>query len=71
MSNTNTANRVSNRQKNFNFGYRAGLRGDAYRPELSKYPGYDEGWDGGNSDRPSLDDLALDVASERSNPLGY
>jgi hypothetical protein len=69
MNNANA--KTSNRDKNFNFGYAAGMRGDAYRPELSKYKGYDEGWDGGNSDRPSLDDLTLNVASERRNPLGY
>lgn len=70
MNNTNTQT-VSSRQRNFNIGYNQAMKGAAYNPALAAYAGYAEGWDAGNSDRPSLDDLTLDIASERSNPLGY
>jgi len=67
----NNTNAKTNRERNFEIGYRQALKGIAYNAELSRYGGYDAGWDAGNSDRPSLDDLTLDVASERRNPLGY
>jgi hypothetical protein len=69
--NTTQPTRSPNEQFNFNLGYRRALRGVKYEPRLGAYKGYAEGWDAGNSDRPSLDDLTLDVASERRNPLGY
>jgi hypothetical protein len=48
---------MSNRQKNFEIGYRQGYNGIEYKPELSKYAGYDDGWDAGNCDRPTLEEL--------------
>lgn len=70
MNNTQPK-RTRNEQRNFEIGYRFGLKGLPHNPSLANYAGYSEGWDAGNSDRPSLDDLTLDVASERRNPLGY
>jgi hypothetical protein len=56
---------MTNKQKNFNIGYKQAITGNSYNTELSKYPGYDEGFDAGHCDRPTLDDLMpLDVAKE-------
>jgi len=58
---------VTNKQRNFEFGYREGFNGRPFRQDLAGYPGYAEGWDAGNCDRPSLDELlGVDVDKERS-----
>ena len=58
---------MTNKQKNYEFGYKAGYTGKLYRKDLSRYPGYDEGWDHGNCDRPSLDEiLPMDFGKEAS-----
>lgn len=57
----------TNRQKNFDIGYRHGMKGIPFRRDLMSYPGYEEGWDAGNSDRPTLEEsMPMDVAKERS-----
>ena len=58
---------MSNKQRNYEAGYRAGFSGKPFNAELTKYTGYDDGWDAGNCDRPTLEELMpLDVAKERS-----
>jgi hypothetical protein len=52
--------------------YREGRSGEPLDPELARHSeDYDRGWDAGNCDRPSLDDLTVDAAKERTDPLGY
>ena len=58
---------MSNRAKNYETGYRMGINGVPFNPEFAKYTGYEDGWDAGNCDRPTLDEiLPIDVAKERS-----
>jgi hypothetical protein len=59
--------KVTNKQRNFEFGYRDGVNGRAFRREYADYPGYLDGWDAGNCDRPSLDELlGVDIGKEQS-----
>ena len=58
---------MSNRQHNYEYGYRQAMHGRPYKPELATYLGYDDGWDAGNCDRPTGDELQpVDVEKERS-----
>lgn len=57
------ASMSKNEQRNFDIGYRDGLR-ETYRDELSEFKGYEEGYDAGRSDAPSLDDLTFDIRDE-------
>lgn len=58
---------MTNRTKNFNTGYKQGFEGVPFNITLDQFPGYADGWDAGNCDRPTLDELLpLDVAKERS-----
>ena len=67
INNNERAETMTNKQKNFEFGYKAGIQGKPFRKELADYAGYLDGWDAGNCDRPSLEELIpIDVAKERS-----
>ena len=59
-----------------NRGYADAMAGRKY--DGSRFPAgstledaYWCGWDSGECDRPSLEELTLDVAKERSDPFGY
>jgi len=59
---------MTNRQKNYEFGYREGFKGLPVRREfIAKYPGYYDGWDAGNCDRPTLEEMIpIDIEHEAS-----
>lgn len=53
----------------FDRGYAAGYRADPLPDGSSKE--YYRGWDAGNSDRPTLEELTFDAAKEAYDPLGF
>jgi hypothetical protein len=57
------------RRHNYDIGYKYGYAGRDYDKGLAeRYPGYSEGWEDGDSDRPSLDELIpLDWQREQSD----
>ena len=55
---------TKNEQRNFDIGYAHARKGLEWRADLSSYRGYDEGYDAGLSDRPSLEELTFDVMAE-------
>lgn len=60
-------NEMTNKQRNFEAGYQAGLFGVEFNPNLAQYIGYADGWDCGNCDRPTFDEMTpIDMAKERS-----
>ena len=62
-----TAAKKSNRQKNWEIGYRQGYNGKPLNQDLVKYPGYYDGWDAGYCDMPTLEErIPIDIAKERS-----
>lgn len=70
MTDTNRNENESERMSSeFERGYRVGYRGDELPADASN--AYYEGWDVGNSDRPSMEERSLDVEKERRDPLGF
>lgn len=43
---------MSSYQKNYDWGRGQAMRGVPFSADLAKYPGYEEGWDAGNEERP-------------------
>jgi hypothetical protein len=52
---------MTNKQKNYEIGYRDGMAGKPFKTERSKFTGYSDGWQDGNSAVPILD---YDTTSE-------
>lgn len=58
---------MTNRQRNYEAGYKAGINGKPFNRELVKYTGYEEGWDHGHCDMPTLEELIpIDIEHEAS-----
>lgn len=56
----------------YDFGYTRGRGGHPIDWDLARRSAaYQYGWEDGDSDRPTLDEVTLDVAKERTDPLGY
>ena len=60
------------RSEDYEAGYRDGFNYSQTPLDWSAVSeDYVDGWDDGNCDRPSMEELSLDVAKERRDPLGY
>ena len=56
----------------YNAGWNAGYHGKPLDIKRAKAcPSYDYGWQDGNADRPSLEELTLDYQTELNDPFGY
>lgn len=62
---------MTNKQKNYEIGYRDGMASKLFKPERSKFAGYSDGWNDGDSARPILDSdlpiLELDLPTLETN----
>ena len=68
--NTNGRNEMKTGSTPFDAGYDDGYNGRTFS-DAWDCESYDAGYDAGNCDRPSLEELSMDVAKEARDPLSF